>query len=153
MTISEAQFDEVKRLFEELRQKDRCQRWRKIAIDQLGYVQNLTLTFAVAAIGYWFSLLRHGDFPPGSARCFMLLSFLGLASSLFCGLWCALNRLSDFRGTARRACESEDAPSKEYLRTLGRLTWALVTSQVVLFAIGAVFLAIVLFLTYGRKLA
>lgn len=149
--MNDVQFDEVKHMIDEIRQKDRCQRWRKIALDQLGYVQNLTLTFAVAALGYWFSLLRDTVFPD-AAKCFMLLSFLAISFSAFFGLWCALNRLWDFRGTARRACEHPDAPSKDYLRGLGQLTWVLVTLQVVLFAAGVIFLAVVLFLTDGRKL-
>jgi hypothetical protein len=32
--------------------EDRCQRWRTIAIDQLGYAVNLTLTFTIATLGY-----------------------------------------------------------------------------------------------------
>lgn len=37
---------------------ERFQRWQKITIDQLGYALNLILTFTVAALGYWFVLLR-----------------------------------------------------------------------------------------------
>ena len=43
---------------------DRCQRWRKIAIEQFGYVLNLTLTFAIATLGYCFALLKDKDFAP-----------------------------------------------------------------------------------------
>ena len=130
-------------------------RWQKIAIDQLGYAVNLVLTFAVAALGYWFVLLRDKDFAPGaSARCMLLLSFMALAGSAIAGLVCILNRLRDFRGTARRARSESDGekPAKEYLDGLGRVTWVLFYFQAVSFAVGIVFLAVALLLTDGGKL-
>lgn len=133
---------------------DKCQRWRKIAIDQLGYVLNLTLTFTVAALGYLFVLLEKKDFvPEASAKCFTKLSLLVLALSAICGYVCALNRLWDFRGTARRACDHPMAPTKDELRDLGTRTWCLFYLQLALFGMGLVFLAVVLLLTYGSKLS
>jgi hypothetical protein len=44
--------------------KDAGVRWRKIAIDQLGYALNLVLTFTIAALGYCFVLLKDKDFTP-----------------------------------------------------------------------------------------
>ena len=66
---------------------DRCQRWRKIAIDQLTYALNLFLALTIAVLAYWFSLLRDDGFMPGgTANCLMLLSLLALAVSVVCGL-------------------------------------------------------------------
>jgi hypothetical protein len=132
---------------------DKCQRWRKIAIDQLGYALNLTLTFAIATLGYWFALLKDKDFAPGSsAKCTMILSLSALALSAICGLICVVNRLLDFRGTARRACNHSKAPTQDDLRGLGTWTWAMFYVQLVVFAIGVGALAITLLLTYGGKL-
>jgi hypothetical protein len=132
---------------------DKCPRWRKIAIDQLGYALNLILTFAVATLGYWFVLLRDHDFNPvGHAKCSMILSLAALAISAFCGCSCVLTRLLDFRGTARRACNHPDAPAKAELSELGAITWILFTIQLVMFALGALSLAVALLLTYGDKL-
>jgi hypothetical protein len=87
-------------------ENDKCHRWRKIAIDQLGYVLNLTLTFAIATLGYCFVLLKDKEFAPGhSAKQTMVLAMSALAISAIVGFVCALVRLLDFRGTARRACE------------------------------------------------
>src|SRR5207245_2084623 len=123
-------------------ENDRFQRWQKIAIDQLGYAVNLILVLAIAALGYWFSLLRDGKFLPGSSsKCAMVLSLWALASSAICGLACVLNRLSDFRGTARRAGNHPEAPTKDELRGLGRITWWLFYSQLATFAIGVAGLA------------
>jgi hypothetical protein len=134
-------------------ENDRSQRWRKIAIDQLGYALNLTLTFAIATLGYCFVLLKDKDFAlTSSAKCTMILSLLALAFSAICGFICVLNRLLDFRGTARRACNHPKAPTKDELRDMGNLTWVLFYVQLGTFAIGAGALAVTLLLTYGDKL-
>lgn len=134
---------------------DRYQRWQKIAIDQLGYALNLILTLSVAALGYWFVLLTDHAFIPGSsAKCTMILSLLALGFSAFCGLACVVNRLCDFRGTAKRARNdsSPETPTEEYLDGLGRTTWVLFKFHLFAFALGVALLAIALLLTYGGKL-
>ncbi len=134
---------------------DSFQRWQKIAIDQLGYALNLVLTLAIAALGYWFLLLKDKDFVPNSsAKCIMVLSLVALSLSTICGLACIVNRLWDFRGTAQRARDdsSPQTPTKPYLDRLGQATWVLFYSQLIVFALGVAFLAIAMLLTYGAKL-
>jgi hypothetical protein len=132
---------------------DKCQRWRKIAIDQFGYALNLTLTFTIATLGYCFVLLKDKDFvPTPSAKCAMILSLGAHALSAIFGFICVLNRLWDFRGTARRACNHPNAPTKDELRDLGDRTWILFCVQLVAFGIGVVALAVTFLLTYGGKL-
>ena len=132
---------------------DRFQRWRKIAIDQLGYAINLILTLTVATLGYWFVLLKDRDFcPSSSAKCAMILSLLALGLSAFSGGVCVVNRLYDFRGTAKRAGGLSSASTKEHLRRLGRRTWCLFRVQLIAFAVGVLALAISLLQTYGGKL-
>ncbi len=129
------------------------QRWRKIAIDQLGYALNLILVLTTATLGYLFTLLRDEKFCPGSLATYaMLLSFWSLASSVVCGLACILNRLWDFRGTARKAHKDPEAPSRETLRALGHVTWGLFYVQLSTFAFGVLVLTVALLLTYGGKL-
>ena len=133
---------------------DRSQRWHKIALDQLGYALNLILTLTVATLGYWFVLLKDRDFCPSSlAKCAMILSLLALGLSALGGFACVVNRLCDFRGTAQRAGGSlSEAPTKEKLRWLGRLTWWLFYFQLFAFIFGVALLAISLLQTYGGKL-
>jgi hypothetical protein len=132
---------------------DKCQRWRKIAIDQLGYALNLMLAFSIAALAYCFVLLRDKDFVLVScAKRTMICSLSALAVSTAVGFSCVLIRLWDFRGTARRACNHPDAPTKEFLRDLGDTTWVLFCVQTGTFALGVLALAIALLLTYGGKL-
>ncbi len=132
---------------------DKCHRWRKIAIDQLGYSLNLTKTFDIAALAYCFSLLNDKEFvPTGGAKEWMILALVTLGISAVCGIICVINRLNDFRGTARRACGHEQKPMKEELRGLGNWTWGLFYAQLVGFGVGVAAVGIALVHTYGSKL-
>ena len=133
---------------------DQFQRWQKIAIDQLSYCLNLFFTLAVAALGYCFSLLRDPTFSPGSsAKVSMILATVMLAISALCGFGCIVNRLHDFRGTARRAKGLAEVATRDALRGLGQLTWALFYIHCSAFALGIAALAFSLLLTFGGKLA
>jgi hypothetical protein len=153
---------------------DRFQRWQKISIEYFSYTLNLFVTLTIATLGYWFSLLRDGTFVPGTtARTMMLFSFFSLAVGVTSGLVCVVNRLSDFRATAKRAkpkdrpqqggetqpCETtpksagQDVPSLDETRRLGTLTWALFYIHLAAFVVAIMFLTVALFLTYGGKLA
>lgn len=138
---------------EENGQDDRFQRWQKIRIDHFSYAQNLILTFTVATLGYWFALLKDSRFSSPSARCAMLLALLALSLSAVSGLACVLNRLWDFRGTAKRVRNGPDAPTQEELRILGHMTWALFYVQFGTFCCGITLMATALLLTYGGNLS
>jgi len=128
-------------------------RWQKIAIDQLGYTLNLIFTLTIAALGYCFVLLKDKDFIPGnSAKCAVRIALVLLSISALSGFFCILNRLSDIRGTARRAKGDPDAPSRDELRGLGKGTWYLFHCHAYTFAGGVVAQAAALLLTYGEKL-
>ena len=128
-------------------------RWQQITITQLGYTLNLVLTFTIAALGYAFSLLKDNDFKPSSsARCTLLLALVSLAIAAISGLACVLNRLHDFRGTARQIRHKPDAPSALELRVMGSRTWVYFYTQLACFLLGIGALAASLLLTYGGKL-
>jgi hypothetical protein len=105
-------------------------RWQKIAIDQFSYVQNIVLMLAVAAIGCCFTHLKDKQFaPPAEARQVMIAIFALMALSALCGPVCAIVRLKDFRGTARRARGRSDAPMKESLDRVGKISWTLLNIE------------------------
>lgn len=81
-----------------------------------------------------------------------VISLVALSICAIAGFTSILNRLFDFRMTARRAGQDPLAPSLEEVRLIGRATWWLLFFQIVTFAIGTLFLAITLLLTYGSKL-
>ena len=133
--------------------KARLRYWQQIAIDQLGYSLNLTVTYTVAALGYWFALLKASDFSPCcSAKFFMVCALVDLTASATCGFTCIINRLSDFRGTAKRARGDADAPTKEHLQGFGKRSWILFHVHLCGFGLGVVCIAVALILTYGHKL-
>lgn len=82
----------------------------------------------------------------------MIVSICAFGLSAIFGFWCALNRLTDFRGTARRACNHEKAPMKDDLRELGDRTWLLFYVEVGTFVLGIAALGLVLLLSYGDML-
>jgi len=134
-------------------ENDRYPRWQKIAIDQFGYALNLTLTFTIATLGYCFALMKDNGFVPvSSAKCAMTLSLLALALSAVSGFTCVVNRLWDFKGTAKRARNDARAPSDDALDKMGKRTWILFYVQLGTFVTGLVALAVTLLLTYGYKL-
>jgi hypothetical protein len=99
--------------------RDRFIRRQKIAMDQLSYAQNLVLTFTVAALGYWFGVLKDKDFIPGSsAKSAMLLSLFFLSVSAICGPACVLTRLHDFRGTALLGLQQDQFGAQRFQRLL-----------------------------------
>jgi hypothetical protein len=133
---------------------DRRQRWQKISLDHMGYTINPLLTLTVAAIGYWFTLLKDDTFKLGStAKCAFLLSFIGLAIAGISAIVCIVARVYDFRWTARRAADHPQAPSQESVRTLDSLVRGSFVAQLVCFVLGVAALATALLLTYGAKLA
>lgn len=71
---------------------------------------------------------------------------ISLLGSIAFAVWCAMNRLKDFRLTARiarrRECgDGELDELRATTRRLGEMTWKLWKTQVVLFAIGVVLCA------------
>jgi hypothetical protein len=132
---------------------DKYHWWKQIAVDQLSYSINLILTFAIAGLGYCFTLLKDKDFVPSHcAKGTMILSLIALALSAISGFVCNLIRLLDFRATARRAAKHQEAPSQEHIRFLDDTTLASFVISMVSLAIGIGALAATLLLTYGNKL-
>lgn len=135
-------------------------RWQAITLNQLTYAVNLILTLSVATLGFSMSLLRDKDFTPeGHSRClFVLATFLILLSIAF-GIWCVINRLRDFRTTTEVARMREDKKSAEEIAplrilydTLGRRTWWLFWTQIVLFGFSIVFYTLCILYSFHRKL-
>jgi hypothetical protein len=135
-------------------ENERFQRWQRITIEQLGYAVNLFLTFAVAALGFCFSLLKDKDFilAPLAAKWTMIACMVAFPLSAACGIFCTLNRLRDFRATTMRARIGPEAPSQEEVRGYGKITWRSFYVQVISFGLGALFLTFTLLIAYGSTL-
>jgi hypothetical protein len=92
-------------------------RWQSIRIAQFGNLANLILTFATASLGFSVTELR--GLRDGSAcysTCFWLLADLALLVSVALGILCAVNRLHDFRETAKIARKREQMEEDNFAR-------------------------------------
>lgn len=114
-------------------------RWQSITIAQLTYAINLIFGLSVAAFGFQVTLLLNEHFYLVLCRqkLFLLLSIASLTTCIGLGIWLVINRLGDFRITARTARRREEgAPDNElnglrarYVR-LGKRTWCLFYWQI-----------------------
>ncbi len=135
----------------------RFTRWQAIQITQLGFVSNLMLGFAVAALGLWVSLLRDTCFQPDCwAKRLFLVSGISVSASIGFGIWCSLNRLCDFRitaGIARGKWDGKElADHRAKSDKLGNRTWTLLYWQISTFALATLLLAATLAISYPSKL-
>src|ERR1700733_7157918 len=115
-------------------QNERFVRWQKISIDHLGFCNNVILALAVGALSYSLTLTQDKIFMAARTAHYyvgtaLYIAFVGLSLSIVLGLFCMLNRLRDFRGTAQRAKDSPDALSREELNQMGKVTWRLFYGQ------------------------
>lgn len=135
-------------------------RWQGIALKQLTYAVNLILGLTVATLGFGVTLLRDQQFSLGpQAKYLFSGGLLALLLSVIAGLWCVVNRLRDFRLTARIARSREENAAdgrlpmmRDTAAKLGRCTWKLFWWQVALFASGVVLMIVSIALVYWTKL-
>ncbi len=132
-------------------------RWQAITIKQMSYSINLIIASSVGSLGYALSLLPNRDFELiGLSKCFFDFGMGGLILSIVVGVATSLNRLKDFRITAKLARGKETIPERDRLRDLtdelGDTTWCLFRWQLGLFIFGFVFLLIAFAIIYKDKL-
>lgn len=120
--------------------KERFVRWQQVTRDQLSFTNNTVLALATASLG--FAVMQFTDGVTVTTSRFQVwvlptVVALLLASHL-CAIWCALNRLWDFRETAqivKASTRGEDvAQTRQSNKDRGELTWTLLYWQVGTFA-------------------
>ena len=117
-------------------------RWQGITRDYFSNVSNLVLGLATGLLAFLVSGLTASQ--PNS-KCLLIvgtLSLVLLAASVVLAVWCAINRLRDFRATAQIArSRSKDEPvpsdARQESKIMGQLSWRLFWWQLVLFGLGA----------------
>lgn len=134
--------------------KDRqsSERWQGRTIEQFGYALNLILGLTVGALGYELSFLLNEEIVRYVwQNCLFVLSMLTLLLSVIVGLLCVVNRLRDFRTTAKIARKREDGASDIELQplraltyALGKRTWLLFWWQITFFGVGILLMVIAL---------
>ena len=135
-------------------------RWQSITITQLGYTINLILTLTLASLGFGTALLINQNFiPTGGGKVTFLLSMLALIISVILGVICIINRLKDFRKTAKIAKLRGKPNQESYVnelrlstKKLGANTWIFFYWQVGFLFLGVALLIVTIGLTYIEKL-
>jgi len=117
-------------------------RWQEAVRAQLGTVLNLVLGLGTGLIAFESKFLLDARFAAPWAFWFALSGVLLLCASVGCALWCAVNRLSDYKLTVQIIQERSEGSAvvsakRAKARTLGQKTWRLFTVQLWLFGLGA----------------
>ena len=114
----------------------RVVRWQGHSVAQLGFVNNTVLALTTASIG--FAVSRESS---GWQWWLLVLGIVYLVVSAGLALWCAVNRLQDFRESAQLARGKmgivEQSERQRKNRKRSKRTWTLLYWQLGTFAVGA----------------
>jgi hypothetical protein len=139
------------------RSEGRFVRWQSLTNRQFGYALNLFLTFATGALAFSLNETRNlRSHPCSCAECLLVESCVVFLFSLAAGIWCVLNRLRDFRLTAKiarmrekRGDEIIDPYTSRHLvrlrrktKRLGKCTWTLLCWQIGMFSLGVLLVVV-----------
>jgi hypothetical protein len=143
-------------------------RWQGITREQLGFVTNLILGLATAALGFSFNLVKDKDFPSTCCwgRVLLAQSMFILLVSIITGIVCTINRLSDFRITMSIARDRERwkaskteseidrklSSRRKRTKKLGKRTWRIFCWQMATFTSGTSLQFVALGIIYHVKL-
>lgn len=122
---------------------ERFAKWQNITREQLGATSNLVLGLATGLLAFTTALLLQQKSAISScALGFATAGSFFLALSVALALWCATNRLKDFRLTAKIANPKPSGSAvlyewREESKRLGEFTWNLFRGQLWSFALGA----------------
>lgn len=122
--------------------KDSFIRWQQITRDQFTSIANLALALATGLLAFQSTLLLDHKLTFYCAYNFAIASLLLLAASVVFALFCSINRLRDFRLTAKIArLHEKEKTDLEELRdeanSLGSFSWILFWFQLTFFGLGA----------------
>lgn len=140
--------------------KDGFIRWQKVTIDQLTYAVNLIFGSTVAALGFQMTLLLNKEFTPMAwQKCVFSSSLVLLCLSACLGIFVVINRLRDFRLTAKisRSREqevdsTEISKMRDASKKLGDRTWLGFIWQLMTFGAGIVLTVVTVIATQSAKL-
>lgn len=121
---------------------ERFAKWQGVTREQLGATSNLILGLATGLLAFTTVLLLEKKLVAPCAFGFGIAAYIFLGLSVVLALWCATNRLTDFRLTAKIANPKNNANPQlkefqEESKRLGDLTWNIFRGQLWCFALGS----------------
>jgi hypothetical protein len=125
------------------KENDSFVRWQGITREQFSATTNLVLGLGTGLLAFESTLLLDKKLEAACSVSLGVASLLLLFVSVAIGLFCAVNRLSDFRLTAQITKNSSEENKKvEEMRkragAMGTWTWRLFWAQLAFFGFGAV---------------
>lgn len=121
---------------------ERFAKWQGITREQLGATSNLLLGLATGLLAFTTVLLLEKKLVVLCTLVFAVAASIVLLTSAALALWCATNRLTDFRLTAKIANPKNSGSAqleefREESNRLGERTWKIFRGQLWTFALGA----------------
>lgn len=135
---------------------ERYVRWQDYRIGLFSFAINLFLSFAVAALGFYLTLIKDSGFnPPIGSGYLLRQSLFSLIASIFFGGFATCSRLLDFRCTVlkigKKYSDCRHNIAIFLAEQLGGISYALFCLQLAALAYGAFCLFSTLFATYPDK--
>lgn len=117
-------------------------RWQGITRDYFSIVSNLVLGLSTGILAFFITSLVSVQSTTNCLLIIATVSMILLVVSVGLAVWCAINRLRDFRATAQIARsrykeESIGSNARHETTVLGQLSWRLFWWQLILFGFGA----------------
>ncbi len=141
-------------------------RWQSYRIDQMGKVNDLIIVLNIAVIGYFVNMLFVENLKLNNLQsCIWVLTLLCAVCSMIFGILLSINRLLDFRKTAKIVREKQNPPSdrspltideisklEKETKVLGNKSWCYLYWQIGLFTLSILSSIIFILVKFSDKL-
>ena len=142
-----------------MNKKSTYDKWENHRIAQLSFINNLVIGLSVALIGYVFNFIEPSNIIFNCTQKFFI--WIGTLLNIFSvaiGIFVAINRLKDFRLTAKIARDREKKnretiqADRNESKIIGKKTWNGFVWQIVAFGISFLCFAITILIENWNKL-
>lgn len=133
-------------------------RWQNILINQLSFVNNLVITLNIGVLGYLINFIQNVTILNCFQKFFFWIASVLIICSLSTGLILVINRLDDFKITAKIARKRETnkregiEEDRKKAKEIGKKTWNLLIWQVSTFFASLICTLVIILIEYGDKI-
>ncbi|WP_340158744.1 hypothetical protein [uncultured Maribacter sp.] len=139
--------------------KSTYNKWENHRITQLSFINNLVIVLSVALIGYVFDFIKPSNIILNcTQKFFFWVGLLLIIVSVFVGILTAINRLEDFRLTAKIARNREKnnrekiKADRNQAKIIGKKTWCQFVWQIATFGISFLCFSVTILIEYWDKI-
>ena len=133
-------------------------RWQNILINQLSFVNNLVITLNIGVLGYLINFIQNVTILNCFQKFFFWIASVLIICSLSTGLILVINRLDDFKITAKIARKRETnkregiEEDRKKAKKKRKKTWNLLIWQVSTFFASLICTLVIILIEYGDKI-